>query len=479
MTRQGDDVTHGIEQVIERGMCVGCGACGVRSSGAVPVTIGRHGVYQASLAGVEPTVVPVVSRVCPFSDDAKNEDELGQERFPHLPTDPRLGRYLDVFAGRRTSEQELVGSSSGGLTSLMLEELLREGLVDGVLHVGRTSGDQLFDYRISTSPDEIEESRKSAYTATTLADVVAAIRGDGRSYAVVGIPCFIKALRLLAGEMPELAEQFRVYVGLVCGHLKSTFFAESLAWQAGVAPSELERIDFRVKNPGRSSVDYDYEVVPRDGGAPRVRRTSSAMDGSWGYGAFQPEACNFCDDIFAEGADVVFADAWLPKYQADWRGTNVVVVRDARLSELLRAAERRGDIVLESLSNDEAAASQAGNFRHRRTGLAVRLADDIRRGLSVPVKRVAPDARVVTRRRAAVVRQRRKMSRLSLGAFAAAREAGDFQLYVGPMQRAIRRYWLLDAASRGATPLARVLVARIVRLGGRALGLRRRPRRTA
>lgn len=466
----GDEVTHGIEQVVDRGMCVGCGACAVRTSGAIPVTIGRYGVYEASLDGVDPRDVRTASRVCPFSDDARNEDELTRQRFPDLPTDSRIGAYLDVFAGRRTSERELVGSSSGGLTSLMLTELLDTGAVDGVLHVGRSSGEQLFSYRISTSSAEVESSRKSMYSATTLADVVAQIRGDGRVYAVVGVPCFIKALRLLAAEMPELDSQLRVYVGLVCGHLKSTFFAESLAWQAGVPPTELDSIDFRVKNPARSSADYDYEVGSHADPEPRTRRTKAAIDGSWAYGAFQPEACDFCDDVFAEGADIVFADAWLPQYQADWRGTNVVVARDERVRDLLVAAQRRGDILLEPLSVDDAASSQAGGFRHRRLGLAVRLADDLRRGLSVPQKRVAPDRRVVTRRRAAVIRQRRRMSRLSLRAFAIAREAGEFELYAAPMRRAILRYGLLDAAARGPLPLARALAGRARRLARRILG---------
>ena len=453
-------MTHRIEDVVARGMCVGCGACAVRTTGAIPVTIGRHGVFQAQLEGVDPEAIRDASRVCPFSDESVNEDALTQERFSGLPTDDLLGAHLEILAGRRTSEDELVLSSSGGLTSFVLAELLSSGTVDAVIHVGRAGGEQLFDYAISTTVDELEGSRKSMYTATTLADVVTAIRGDGHSYAVVGLPCFITALRHLAREMPELGTQFTVYVGLVCGHLKSTYFAESLAWQSGIRPADLESIDFRVKQPDRPASDYDYAAVSRTDRTPRVRRTRDAFDTPWGYGAFQPEACNFCDDVFAESADVAFADAWLPQYQDDWRGTNVVVVRDERVRALLQAAAERRDIELTSLSAEDAARSQAGNFRHRRTGLAVRLADDLKRGLSVPIKRVHPDRTLVTRRRAAVIRQRRRMSRLSLERFARARAADDFLLYARPMRRAIGRYDLLDAAARGPKPLLRFLKRR-------------------
>jgi hypothetical protein len=101
-------MTHRIEDVVARGMCVGCGACAVRTAGAIPVTIGRHGVFQAQLEGVDPEAIRDASRVCPFSDESVNEDALTQERFSGLPTDDLLGAHLEILAGRRTSEDELV-----------------------------------------------------------------------------------------------------------------------------------------------------------------------------------------------------------------------------------------------------------------------------------------------------------------------------------------------------------------------------------
>ena len=36
-------------------------------------------------------------------------------------------------------------------------------------------------------------------------------------------------------------------------------------------------------------------------------------------------ACEFCDDVVGETADMSVGDAWLPGYVSDWRGTSVVV----------------------------------------------------------------------------------------------------------------------------------------------------------
>jgi hypothetical protein len=174
---------------------------------------------------------------------------------------------------------------------------------------------------------------------------------------------------------------------------------------------------------------------------------STVLDGSWGHGAFQPEACNFCDDIFAETADVVFADAWLPKYTSEWRGTNVVLSRSSIASRILLRGQSSGDIVLERLSLDEVADSQAGNFRHRRDGLRVRLHDDQAAGLNIPTKRVRPGVEHVEPARLRLVRKRRELSAASLKLFLQAKQEGDLDVYLGPMSQLIEEYRHIEVSA--------------------------------
>ena len=53
-------------------------------------------------------------------------------------------------------------------------------------------------------------------------------------------------------------------------------------------------------------------------------------DGDWGAGFFQNPACDWCDDVVGETADVSFGDAWVEPYSSDGRGTNVMVVKWSR-----------------------------------------------------------------------------------------------------------------------------------------------------
>ncbi|GAA1762361.1 Coenzyme F420 hydrogenase/dehydrogenase, beta subunit C-terminal domain [Agromyces humatus] len=421
-------------------------------------------MHQADLTGATPAQIRQADSVCPFSDASKDEDRIAAERYGDLPSDSRIGRYGSIHAGRLTDDARVMGSSSGGLTSWFLGELLDRRLVDGVIHVGRDGGRELFGYTISRSAEDLLASRKSMYYSTTLAEVVREVRGDGLTYAIVGVPCFITAMRHLAEVDADLRAQFTWHVGLVCGHLKSQFFAESLAWQAGVRPEHLEAIDFRVKNPSRRSYSYDYEVRAH-GRLPRRRRTLSALDGSWGYGAFQPAACNFCDDVFAETSDIVFGDAWLPRYTDDWRGTNVVVTRRADADLILAEGVDDGTVLLEPLTPDLAAQSQAGNFRHRRDGLRVRLADDLAAGLSVPRKRVVPGYEGVSADRMALIRQRRAMSVLSFEAFARSKQTRRLSSYTRPMRAAIARYRKVESAGQSLSTRARAKLRSLLRRG--------------
>lgn len=457
-------MVHRIEETLARGICVGCGACSLASLGAVRVSVGDLGIYQADLEGASEEAIRAASRVCPFSDEAPNEDALGvPSRDASITKHSLLGPYSSVFAGRVSDEVYTSQSSSGGLASWFTQRLVEAGVVDGVINVGRPNcGDDLFAYDSTTEPDQAGR-RKSAYYATCMSDVLTRLESTPGRFAFVGLPCYVKAARALCVERPDLARKLVVFIGLVCGHMKTHAFAESMAWQIGVPPDKLESVDFRVKRAGRTSSDYDFGAKAVDDPAWKYSRVRSLVGGNWGHGLFQPECCNFCDDVVSETASISFGDAWLPRFLGDARGTNIVICRDPALQRYFDDADEAGEITLEALSVEEAVASQAGGFRHRREGLAVRLADDIAAGLSVPAKRVLPNVKSVAPSRARLIRQRRQLSTRSHAVFREAREIGDLDLFLGLMRDQIARY------QRIAEPLPTRMVRRVRSLAGRLL----------
>lgn len=428
-----------IEAVVQNGMCVGCGGCGVATDGRIPVTIRPRGYYEADLSGASPADLEIGSRVCPFSGVSKDEDEIAGGVFPDLPSDRRTGTYRSMFAGRLSDDGALPDSSSGGLTTWIVRQLLDKGDVDGVIHVAGTES-PLFGYVVSHTDAEILAGRKSKYHPATFAEALNSIRGNGNRYAIVGVPCAIRSARLVASEDSVIGEQLAFFVGIVCGHLKSSAYAESFAWQLGVEPDDLETVDFRIKDPSLTSRQYAFGAKSRRTGEWVKKQTLSLVGGSWGHAVFQLNACNYCDDVFAETADVVVGDAWLSKYEIDWRGTNVVITRNPRIDELFIAGAEAGEFSYDELDVDAVARTQGGNFRHRREGLAVRLADDEKAGRWSPKKRVEPGYDHVTPERVDLIRKRRRLSEMSHDAFAEAKEKRELKVYLDAVLPLINDY---------------------------------------
>lgn len=148
----------------------------------------------------------------------------------------------------------------------MAAKMLEDGLVDAVMHVkDGPDPEHMYTYQISHTVEELEKGAKSKYYPIQMSDVLNFVREHEGRYLFIGIPCFVKAVRLLCREDSILAERIKYCLGLVCGHLKSDFFEKSEAWEAGVPLGDIKRVDFRYKTPDSPASDYAIEVLRADG----------------------------------------------------------------------------------------------------------------------------------------------------------------------------------------------------------------------
>ncbi|THK37920.1 coenzyme F420 hydrogenase [Ensifer sp. MPMI2T] len=400
------------------GLCIGCGACMAQSAaGAAAMRLDRYGQFKPT-ASRHPRSF---AELCPFSPYAWNEDDIARERFASARyRDPRIGRFEAAYVGYVRECSFRTDGSSGGMASWTAASLLEENLVDGVAHVvPRCEGSgPLFHYRISRTPEDIRAGAKSRYYPVELSAVIDEMRRRPGRYAIVGIPCFIKALHLLCLQDPLLRERLTFTLGLFCGHMKSARFVESIAWQLGERIEAVADIDFRLKGTGRPANWYTAHLVLKDGNT-RSKDWWHLADGDWGAGFFQNAACNFCDDVVAETADISFGDAWVEPYASDGRGTNVVVVRSPLLRDLVDRARNQGRLELQEVDSAFVVRTQAAGFRQRREGLAFRL-NRQRPGVT-PKKRIAPQRAGLDARRMAIYWLRRLVSAQSHRVFRLAR----------------------------------------------------------
>jgi coenzyme F420-reducing hydrogenase beta subunit len=439
------------DEMVASSLCTGCGTCVVDTSAEARLVWDIDG--QLRPVGPKPWLgnrSESFSRTCPFSPLARNEDEIAIERFPlAAQADRWIGRFEAAYVGHAAEPGYRERGSSGGMVSWVAAELLRRGLVDGIAHV--SAGDRyaadgdFFGYRLSRSLDELHAGARSRYYPVEMSDVLREMRETPGRYAVVGIPCFIKAVHLLRDADPILRERIAFTLGLVCGHMKSRHMVESFAWQMGLEIDDVQSVEFRQKNPDRPANWYTARLECRDG-SERTQDWWHLVDGDWGSGFFQNPACDFCDDVVAETADVSFGDAWVEPYSSDGRGTNVVVVRSPLVQGLIASGIADGRLALREVDAAFVKETQAAGFRQRREGLAYRLGWG-RKGVR-PRKRVDRSNQDATLRRKLIYRWRHHISRGSSRAFRTAKRLRAPWLFMAWARSAIVIYHAL-AYSRG------------------------------
>jgi coenzyme F420-reducing hydrogenase beta subunit len=418
--------------MVTSGLCTGCGTCVAQAGqGVAALRWGKDG--QLKPFGAEPWYgarTDAFSRTCPFSPVARNEDQIAEDQFPlATQSDRSIGRFDAAFVGHAAETGFRERGSSGGMVSWVAAELLRRGLIDGIAHVAASdpADGGFFGYRISRSVDALNQGAKSRYYPVEMSQVLSEMRDVPGRYAVVGIPCFIKAVHLLRDSDPVLRERIVFTLGLVCGHMKSRDMVESFAWQMGANLSDVERVEYRLKNPDRPASWYTAQLACRDGQS-RTQDWTHLVDGDWGSGFFQNSACDFCDDVVAETADISFGDAWVEPYSSDGRGTNVVIVRSPVLHALVRDAMTEQRLDLTPVDAAFVVVTQAAGFRQRREGLAYRLS--WHKGGVRPRKRVQAGAEKTAFRRKLIYRWRHYISRGSTRVFRAAQRIGRPKLFL-------------------------------------------------
>ena len=179
-------------------------------------------------------------------------------------------------------------------------------------------------------------------------------------------------------------------------------------------------------------------MLRADGGGPIVKRTAELSTTNWGLGYFKYNACDYCDDVLAETADMTFGDAWLPEYVNDEEGCNVIVVRNQELQQLL---ERHGkELILHDSDSEQVYRSQAAGFRHRRQGLSYRLYMHKQRGEWTPTKRVKPSLEGISERRQNIYAMRTVLKNQSFVGFRKAVSANDFNVFKKWMKPFVAQY---------------------------------------
>jgi len=376
-------------------LCSGCGVC----AESCPTSVAKM-TFEPKLGSFIPVKLGhacgdpciVCEKACPFLADAPTTPSLTQALYGNIAgiqQDDMLGHFLEAYVGY--SEPHRLGSASGGLLTWTLERLLERQEVTGIVCVGPDAkSPTMFSYRICRSAAELRECSGSCYQPVHLADVLKEIKQTDGRYAIVALPCTAKALRMAMKVNIKLRRRIVAILGVACGGLTNRHFMDYVS-QRFMGADDPVAVQFRVKRPD-GHAQHRFVFGFRDAAGNLTEKEATFDDGIgriYQSHHFALEACHYCDDMFAECADAVFLDAWLPEFERDWRGDTIVLTRDLRFQKIINDGIATSAISVQPISPERVKLSQAGGLRGKRGHNSIHVAQAVAQGGSPPPFRSA------------------------------------------------------------------------------------------
>jgi coenzyme F420 hydrogenase subunit beta len=353
--------------------CTGCGTCaGICPAECLTMTLESDGVYRPDkvedLACID---CGKCACVCPGVD--WDLPEKNRVIYPGTIMKETLGRFIACYAGFAANETIRVNSSSGGIVTAILVDLLEKNTIDGAIVVGAGLIHPLRpEMYIARAKEEILRASKSKYAPVHLENAIKSLRTHPEEqYALVGLPCHIQGIRKAQGAGLIKAEQIVVTLGLLCGHGASINLTKFIMKKYHVQEAKVTRMDYRAG--GWPSFGYLFETADTKTFVPS---RGSILGTAWIHNFFTPKRCLVCADLTAESADLSFGDAWLPKFtdcKSDQKGGwSVIIGRNPGATKYLEELHERGILNLEPISAEDVERSQSVALVSKKTLSGIR-----------------------------------------------------------------------------------------------------------
>lgn len=371
-----------VESIVKNNLCTGCGVCISEDESKQAQMVWNDDGFLVPQLGLDSTQEKMI-KVCPFWIQQKNEDELGEIFIKNDTTqyNDKIGYYNYLYAGYSRQFRET--SSSGGIATFVFKTLLEQKIVDHLFIVKEINGK--YAYHFFSDVIEIAQISKTRYTPVTLENLFQKISEVEGKVAVSGVACFVKAIRLKQLYNPLLKEKIPFVVGIICGGLKSKYYTDFLAQAAGCS-TEYTHAQYRIKNKNSYALDYKFSCTGKDNNRIHMVEMKNLGD-MWGTGLFKSNACDFCDDVLTELADISLGDAWIHPYDKSGLGNSIIITRSKLANEIVQMGIIKNNLSLDNLTVEQIIQSQSGSFNHRHKGLDFRLKYAKKDGALLPIKR--------------------------------------------------------------------------------------------
>lgn len=378
-----------IQDVVERQLCCGCGACaGVRPDAFAMIdtlAYGRRPVGVAAKAGRNGAALRDADadglRVCPGAELSHDRSSWPQGTLRELAAG--WGPVLELWEGYAGDAELRYAGSSGAAASALALYAIERGGMHGLLHItSRPDVRYLNQTVLSTTRAEILAATGSRYAPASPCDGLPLIERAPAACVLIGKPCDVAGAAKAARLRPRLAEKLGLTIAIFCAGTPTNAGTLALLRRMGVEdPASVVSLRYRGNGwPGQATV-----VLRTERG---YEQRQLSYDESWGQvlTRYKQWRCQLCPDHTGEFADIAVGDPWYRPIPEGEPGRSLVLVRTERGRRVLHAAIQAGYLTLERSQPRILAASQP-NLLRARAATGGRLA--MLRLLGIPTPRFA------------------------------------------------------------------------------------------
>ncbi len=365
---------HNISETLKNDLCVGCGICKTACPhDAIDIHLNSQKEYRPVVSEDKCKDCDICRQACPM--DLKN---LSKRINNALSLEENYGiKNNDLFfQGFTNNAQEYISSSSGGILTTVLKELLNSGEVDAIIHAEASYGDKehlYFKASISKNSDELDSKRSSFYYPIEFSSILDSIRinKEINSVAVVGVPCALSGMSYLKPLSKKLGDKIKYRLSLACSHNVSGQFAERLVKDFHPEEEAL-RLNFRDKEGIEKAEDFNNSITTKKGEKTKKSRFKSPYTVDWRNYTYAFKACLYCPDFWGESSDASFKDAWGVITQRK-EGETLFHIKNPKLNVVVEKLVSEGKITIQSIEKERFINSQGNTIRYKTADIAERV----------------------------------------------------------------------------------------------------------
>ena len=290
-----------IQQVIESGLCIGCGLCESIGADSVRMTMTDKGSLRPQgLDALNETQHQLLLDTCP---GVYVEPRVEDDPAPNQLHDEIWGDYYRIQLSWSGDRDIRFRAATGGTLTALGIHLLNRNKVDFVLHVGADPDRPMRSrWSMSTTTEDMIQNSISRYGPTSPLSGFMTALDLGKPFALIAKPCDLNAIANLAQQDPRVDKLCLYRMCMVCGGQSRLTKSLEILNELDLDEDELTLFRYRgYGNPG------SIRLETRDGRAfERTYMSFWADESKWDV----ETRCKFCPDALGEAADIAAADYW-------------------------------------------------------------------------------------------------------------------------------------------------------------------------